>query len=472
MTTPRKVVLYNPRAVFYTMPLALVALGSALDRRRFEPVIVDARLEEDPRARLIEEARGAVAVGITVLTGAPLADALAATRALAAACPGLPVIWGGWHPSLFAAECLAEPGVAVAVVGQGEATFAELLDRLTAGDSLAGCLGIAHRQPGGGIAVEPPRPLRPLDEFPPHDFGLIPVERYLSLKGRRQIDYVASQGCPYRCTFCADPQVYRRRWVGLAPERIADELAELATRYAIAEVAFQDETFFVYPDRVEQLAQRWLDRGVRLSWTATLRADQGARMDDATFALARRAGFSRAMVGVEAGAQEQLDWMSKDARVEQVIITAERLLRHDIGAIFNFIVGFPDEPKESIEATLALLKRLRAMSSRFETPVFYYRPYPGTPIAEGARRAGHRFPETLDGWADFDYVASRGPWVSEELFRRVERLKFYARHAWGPTTPLRWPLAAISRWRCRHDRYGFPVEQRLVEALRPGPKLA
>ena len=31
MNRPR-VVLYNPRAVFYTMPLALVALASALDR--------------------------------------------------------------------------------------------------------------------------------------------------------------------------------------------------------------------------------------------------------------------------------------------------------------------------------------------------------------------------------------------------------------------------------------------------------
>jgi hypothetical protein len=28
------VVLYNPRAVFYTMPLSLIALASALDRRR------------------------------------------------------------------------------------------------------------------------------------------------------------------------------------------------------------------------------------------------------------------------------------------------------------------------------------------------------------------------------------------------------------------------------------------------------
>ena len=43
-----RVVLYNPRAVFYTMPLALIALGSALREDGVEVVIVDGRLEPDP----------------------------------------------------------------------------------------------------------------------------------------------------------------------------------------------------------------------------------------------------------------------------------------------------------------------------------------------------------------------------------------------------------------------------------------
>ena len=33
--TRQKIVLYNPKAVFHTMPLALVALGSCLDPARF-----------------------------------------------------------------------------------------------------------------------------------------------------------------------------------------------------------------------------------------------------------------------------------------------------------------------------------------------------------------------------------------------------------------------------------------------------
>ena len=43
-----KVVLYNPDADFYTLPLALLALASALDRKRYRVVVVDGRLEENP----------------------------------------------------------------------------------------------------------------------------------------------------------------------------------------------------------------------------------------------------------------------------------------------------------------------------------------------------------------------------------------------------------------------------------------
>lgn len=467
-SAPRKVVLYNPRAVFYTLPLALVAVASALDRRRFAPVIVDGRLERDPAARVIEETQGAVALGVSVLTGAPLGDALEVTRRVKAARPELPVIWGGWHPSLFARECLAqERAIDVAVVGQGERTLGELLERLARGAGLDGCAGSVFRSPRGKVVVNPPRALEDLSAFPAHDYALLPVERYFVLKRRRQLDYVSSQGCRFRCSFCADPGVYRRGWTGLDPERIADEAAALHRRHQLEELAFQDETFFTQPSRVDAICEGFLRRDLGFTWTATLRADQGARMGDDLYAKARRAGLTRVMVGVESGSQALLDWMRKDATLEQVMVTAERLRRHDVGAIFNFIVGFPDEPREAFEASLALVKRLRRLSPRFETPIFYYRPYPGTPIAERARAAGHRFPATLDGWADFDYVGARGPWITPEQYRRVERLKFYARHAWGPGGRLRAPLRALARWRCEHDVYALPLEKALVERLRP-----
>ncbi len=469
----RKVVLYNPRAVFHTMPLALLALASALDRHRYEPVIIDGRLEDDALARLTAETRDAFVLGVSVLTGAPLRDALHVTRQLRRARPDLPIVWGGWHPSLFARECVdEEQAIDVAVSGQGERTFVELLQCIEQGEGFTRCPGIAYRSVDGRIIVTAPRPLEDLAAFPAHDYGLLHVERYFLMKRRRQIDYVSSQGCRFRCAFCADPSVYKRAWSGLAPERIADEALVLQRRYQFEDLAFQDETFFTQPARVDAICEAFLLRRLDFTWSTTLRADQGCRMDDALYAKARRAGLTRVMVGVESGSQAQLDWMKKDATLEQVLDTAERLRRHDLAAIFNFIVGFPGEPREAFEASLALLKRLRRMSPRFETPVFYYRPYPGTPIAEAARADGHEFPSTLDDWGDFDYVGSRGPWITPQQYQHVERLKFYARHAWGPGGRLRWPLRALARWRCAHDVFAFPVEKALVERLRPPARLS
>ena len=245
-----RVVLYNPRAVFFTMPLSLIAIASALDRDKVEVVIIDGRLESDPIGAVVEAARGALCVGITVLTGAPIHDALAVSRAVKASQPDCPIVWGGWHPSLFADECLDDPSVDIVVSGQGEDAFRHIVDQLIDGDRA----DQSHA-----------RALKDLNEFPAHDYSLIPVEKYFALKGARQIDYISSQGCRFRCAFCADPAVFARGWTGLAPERVADEVAFLRRKYAFDDLAFQDETFFTHAGRVAAIADEIRRRDLSFS---------------------------------------------------------------------------------------------------------------------------------------------------------------------------------------------------------------
>lgn len=446
-----RVVLYNPRAVFYTMPLSLVAIASALDRDRVDVVIIDGRLEADPVAAVAAAAQDAVCVGISVLTGAPIHDALAVSRALKASMPSLPIVWGGWHPSLFADECLADPAVDIVVSGQGEDAFREIVEKLVSGEP-----------------VEPryARPLQDLNAYPAHDYSLIPVERYFALKGARQVDYISSQGCRFRCAFCADPAVFARGWTGLNPERVADEASFLCRRYAMHDLAFQDETFFTSAPRIDSLAEQFLCRGLGITWTATLRADQACRLGDELFAKAVHSGLRRVMVGVESGSQEMLDRLQKDMKLDQVRRTAEMCTHHGVGAIFNFIVGFPGESERSMQATLSLAKELRQANPHFETPIFYYRPYPGNPMADLSAANGYVFPRGLEEWADFDYVGGRGPWITAAQWQKVERFKFYSRHAWKPGA-WRWPLRATAQFRCQHDWYGLPVEKLIVDLVRP-----
>src|SRR5215212_170808 len=454
-----KVVLYNPRAVFWTMPLGLLAVGSALDPARYEVQIVDGRLERDPVAAVLAATADAVCLGVTVLTGAPIRDAKAVSQAVKAARPDLPVVWGGWHPSLFPRECLDEPSVDAVVSGQGEVTFAEMVDRYAAGRPVGGVAGVTWRD-HGVIVQNAARATLDVNDLPPHNYDLIRVEDYFRHKGKRQLDYISSIGCRFRCAFCADPFVYNRAWYGLQATRMADELAGPWQRHPFDEISFQDETFFTRRERVEQISEAFLERGLQVAWTGTMRADQGHRLPDETLALARRAGLRRVMVGVEAGSDEMLKRIKKDITVSQVFDTAEKLARHDIGAIWNFIVGFPGEPDESFAAGLQIARKLRAMSPDFEVAVFFYKPYPGNELADQVAAAEYPFPCTLDEWADFDYVGSAGPWVTPAKYRRVEQFKFYQKYAYGrPRHLFMRPLQSLARWRMEANFYHFPVER-------------
>ncbi|MCL4300250.1 MAG: B12-binding domain-containing radical SAM protein [Anaerolineae bacterium] len=467
-----KVVLYNPRAVFWTMPLALIALASALDRDKYEVVIVDGRLHDTET--LLNQLDGALCLGVTVLTGAPLRDALEVTRAARVRRPDLPVIWGGWHPSLFPEMCAGEPAVTAAVIGQGEETFAEIVDRLAAKESLEGTLGCALNPSTHHAArTTLPRPMRDINTFPRHDYSFVSVEDYFKLKGQRQLDYISSQGCRFRCNFCADPAVYNRGWYGYTPERMVGEIANLWRRYHFTDLNLQDETYFTQQKRVATVAEGFLREGLQFSWTGTLRADQGRRLDDATFALCKRSGLRRVMIGMEAGSQETIDRIQKDIKVEDMWLTAEKLVRHNIGAIINVIVGFPDEPPASVAESLRVARELRAMSSSFELAVFYFKPYPGNPIAERLRAQNYRFPVSLEEWADFDYIGSGNDWLSEAQKREIEHFKFYQRFAYsGNRSPLRWPLQKLSRWRVERRAYALPLERKLVEWLKPAQALS
>jgi radical SAM superfamily enzyme YgiQ (UPF0313 family) len=346
------------------------------------------------------------------------------------------------------------------------------VERFAAGEDLSGVEGVTWRE-GSKVVQNAPRPTRDPGTFPPHNYGLIQVEAYFKHKRQRQLDYISSVGCRFRCAFCADPFVYNRAWYGLPAERMVGELAELWRKYRFEEVSFQDETFFTRRERVEDISNGILAAGLRFAWTGTMRADQGHRLPDETLALAKRSGLRRVMVGVEAGTDDMLKRIKKDITVAQVFSTAEKLVRNRIGAIWNFIVGFPDEPQESFEATLSIAKRLMSMSRDFEAAIFFYKPYPGNEIADQLGAGRYEFPCTLDGWADFDYVGSAGPWVTPEKYARVERFKFYLKHAYGRSHhPLARPLAAIARWRVERDFYTFPVEKKLVETFRPAPKLS
>ena len=464
-----KVILYNPRSVFFTMPLALLALGSYIDPEKFKVIILDGRIDDEHS--VLQACDGAIFFGVTVLTGAPITDALHITRKVKQKFRALPVAWGGWHPSLFPEETLEEDSIDIVVNGQGEIPFAALLEAILDGRCFENINGILFKR-NGIIITAPPQQMANIESFPKLNYDLIPVERYYALKGRRQLDYISSQGCRFRCSFCADPFMYKRGWYGFSPRRMGEELEELWHKYHFDDVNFQDETFFTSRDRVEGIAREILKRKLSFTWFGTMRADQGARMDEELYSLCKSAGLRKVMIGVEAGSQKMMDWMKKDIKLTQVYESAEKCRRHGIAVIFNIILGFPHETEESIRESIRVSWKLRRMSADFELGIFYFKPYPGNEIAGQLLNEGYKFPKGLEAWAAFDYIGSSNDWISPEQYGRIEAFKFYQRIGWNRSNALLAPVKKMAQWRCKNNSYALPVEKLIYEWFRPPARIS
>src|SRR6266853_3381642 len=116
--------------------LSLLSLASPLRATGFDAHIIDGALQPDYLERIEKETQDCLCFGVSLLTGPMISKAIAVARRVKQLRPDLPVIFGGWHPSLLPAQTLREDYVDVVVLHQGEATLLEIAQRLASGNSL------------------------------------------------------------------------------------------------------------------------------------------------------------------------------------------------------------------------------------------------------------------------------------------------------------------------------------------------
>ena len=132
------ILLFNPRSARWKhrLPLSLLTLGAALEGR-YEYEIVDGNFEVNPvdtLSRIIRE-KSIRYLGVTVMPGPQLVEAITVTQKLKAQFPKLTTIWGGYFPSLHSDVVLNSGFVDHVIRGKGEVTFLELIRKLEgAGD--------------------------------------------------------------------------------------------------------------------------------------------------------------------------------------------------------------------------------------------------------------------------------------------------------------------------------------------------
>jgi len=471
MLNARKVLLFLPpySGKLLGPPLGLLSLAGSLREAGYEPRIIDGALRRDYLELIRGEIRAAMCFGVSLLTGPMIRAAIEASLMVRRLRPDLPIIYGGWHPSLCSGETLREPFVDVVVRHQGEITLVEILRALDCGkplDLVAGC----WFKRDGRICSTPDRPAKALGSLPAPAWDLANLDAYERETGLRKLPYATSVGCPYACNYCTDMVFYNRRFNAHGAECVADEMAELVRRYRLTEIALVDSNFLVDVRRATAVAQGLLERGVRVRWTFQASTDLLCRMSDEDVLLLAESGVVHIGFGTESGSAEVLRLMNKrHQQIPQIREAARKCARAGIRATFNLIFGYPGEQERHRRETLRVMGEI---GSEFDNVGFspnMFTPYPGIPIWPELRARGLREPDSLAAWAGIDLGVTRLPWLSGPGFKRLERsIEYFLLDASlnkqrrrMRSAAARWLMNLLRKpvhWRLRNSFFGCPIE--------------
>lgn len=182
---------------------------------------------------------------------------------------GIPIVWGGVHPTVEADEGLEYADYVIR--GEGESATYELIKAIVEKKDVSQIKNLAFKR-NEVVIKNDLRPLEDLDNLPLPDLDftshylvdedrLKPVtvdlmkKHMFTFSNKKMVTYNISttRGCPHSCTYCIN-YVYRQmlgeqsqnylRKRGI--ERVLEELREAIKRYPFIEYIFiADETFFI-----------------------------------------------------------------------------------------------------------------------------------------------------------------------------------------------------------------------------------
>lgn len=353
----------------------------------------------------VDEAKaagGRPVVGITAVSQM-IHTAVWLATAVKVAYPEVLTILGGYHPTFAHREILRDfPAVDLCVRGEGELTLLEIMQRWQADASglateWSGIAGVTWRQ-GEEIVVNLSRPNLPdLDAvpFPARDL-LPPLDAYPryadTVAGvmRRKASVMSSRGCPFHCNFCSIIAFYGdsggKPWRGRSVDNVVAEMVHLAEVHGASHFEFQDDNFFVRPDRALAIVERFAETDRDFSFAFLTRADQVVR-GERYFPALRRAGLRYVSVGIESGSEASLDRMVKQTGVEINRRALQILHDNDVAAQVEFIMFEPGSALVDLQDNLRFIEQ-QGLFGYFPPLIFgSLLLLPGTPVREQIERA-------------------------------------------------------------------------------------
>jgi anaerobic magnesium-protoporphyrin IX monomethyl ester cyclase len=356
--------------------------------------------------------------------------ATALATQLKAAHPEAITCFVGSHVSALPMEVLGYPCVDIVLLNEGVYALRNLL-KTNLKDGLDKVKGIGYKQNGVLQLTAPERvvPQELMDvDLPGYAWDLLPyrekpLDLYRAHFWHAEFNHdlrtpfaaiYTSLGCKFKCDFCMINIVNRvdnadgivsanspnmRFW---SPGFIIGEFEKLA-KLGVETIRLSDEMFFLNKNYYEPLLNSILERQYKFRMWAYSRIDT---VRPNYLELFKKAGIGWLALGVEAASQVIRREVSKgsfqEVNIRQV---AKTIQDHGVNIISNYIFGFPDDTRETMQQTLDLALELNTEMVN----MYPCQALPGSPLYNTARANGWALPDSHAGYAFLSYESQPLP---------------------------------------------------------------
>lgn len=259
---------------------------------------------------------------------------------------GIPVVMGGYHPSLLADEAMRHADAIV--IGDAEGTWEQLLQDYQRGTMKPLYTGTNSR---------------PMDDFV-LDRSIFKGKKYAPVE---LVQY--GRGCRFACEFCSIRAFYQDSIRRRSADSVADELLELNRRKL---VFFVDDNLFNSRPALEQLCDAVKRVGIR--WSCQITID--VARDDNLLDRMADAGCIFVLIGFESLSRDNLKQMGKrwNNVAGDYLSVVRKFHQRGMAVYGTFVFGYDSDSPDTIEQSLNF-----AMEANLEIANFNpLTPTPGT----------------------------------------------------------------------------------------------
>lgn len=423
---------YHPYTQFtHVHPLGIMMIASQARAAGHEDVhILDMKVEdwtpEQCLERLMELKADVIGLSAMTYEAGCMHDVAKLVRERM---PEATIVCGGPHPSVADEDVMEDSNVDFVVRGEGEFTFAELLDGLRDGRTdWSECTGINYRDAEGQAIRNPDRPPpRDLDDMPFPAWDLVNHPKYHTVP-RGGVIYAhkefatmfSSRACPWRCTYCHNS--YGKTFRERSAENVLAEMKMLVEDYGVKEFVFMDDIFNFRADRAKKIARGIIDEG----WKIKLTFPNGFRgdiLDEELVDLLVEAGMYRCMVAVESAVPRIQKVMKKNLKIDKVETIVDYIASKNVMVHGAFMLGFPSETAKEMQETIDW-----AAGSAFHTAAFFrVIPFKGTELFQQVEHAGFELPSDWSAYEPYQSEINLSEVEEDEIFklRKQAYRRFY-----------------------------------------------